>query len=451
MSFGRYESIGLLAGDVVVFYLSLWLTLFVRNLGLPSQELWSLHFYPFTIMFGVWVLVFFIAGLYEQHTSFFKTRLPGLIIKTQISNIVIAALFFFLIPYFGITPKTNLLIYLVISSTLIASWRGYLAGFIGVRGRKNTLVLGEGEEIDELIREIDSNGRYGLHIIRQFALRDIAVSSQLEKQILEYVRNNNIQVILTDVRDPHMEKLVPIFYNLLFLDARLTFLDAARSYEQIFRRVPVSLLNERWFLEHITRQHRTLYNILHRAYDIVAGAVVTLVMMLCLPFVWIAVRLEDGGPLFIVQTRVGQNNKPIRIIKFRSMTGSDTGQALLKSTLRVTKTGNILRKTRVDELPQGISILKGDLSLVGPRPEFAEMIARYASDVPYYNARHLIKPGLSGWAQINHDAHPHHGLDVDKTRNKLSYDLYYLKNRSLMLDVEIALKTLKTLVTAVGK
>ncbi len=106
---------------------------------------------------------------------------------------------------------------------------------------------------------------------------------------------------------------------------------------------------------------------------------------------------------------------------------------------------------RLDELPQIWNVLKGDLSLVGPRPEQVDMVADYASKIPYYNVRHLIKPGLSGWAQIYHENHPHHAIEVDETRNKLSYDLYYVKNRSLFLDFEIMLKTARTILMRKGK
>jgi lipopolysaccharide/colanic/teichoic acid biosynthesis glycosyltransferase len=122
-----------------------------------------------------------------------------------------------------------------------------------------------------------------------------------------------------------------------------------------------------------------------------------------------------------------------------------------KVSNRVTKVGGILRTTRIDELPQLWNVLRGGYSLIGPRPEFPDAVNRYASEIPYYNARHLITPGLSGWAQLNHHKHPHHGVDTEETRNKLSYDLYYLKNRSLWLDLEIGLKTIKILLSAEGK
>ena len=125
--------------------------------------------------------------------------------------------------------------------------------------------------------------------------------------------------------------------------------------------------------------------------------------------------------------------------------GTDTKPA------QVTRVGAFLRKSRIDELPQLWNVLKGDLSLIGPRPELPELVKHYTEEIPYYNVRHLIKPGLSGWAQIYHDQHPHHAVATLETKHKLSYDLYYIKNRSFLLDLKIALRTLKTLVTFAGR
>ena len=110
-----------------------------------------------------------------------------------------------------------------------------------------------------------------------------------------------------------------------------------------------------------------------------------------------------------------------------------------------------MRRTRIDEIPQLWNVLKGDISLVGPRPETPELVKVYEKEVPYYDVRHLIKPGLSGWAQIYHDAHPHHGADVTETAKKLSYDLYYIKNRSFLLDIKIVLKTVKIFAMRAGR
>ena len=161
--------------------------------------------------------------------------------------------------------------------------------------------------------------------------------------------------------------------------------------------------------------------------------------------------MDDRGPLFIVQKRVGKQGELVSIIKFRSMTGDDEGKYVDgKTTLTETRVGRFLRRTRLDEFPQLLNVLKGDLSLIGPRPELPALVSEYEQAIPYYNARHLIKPGLSGWAQLYHDNHPHHGSAVAETKEKLSYDLYYIKNRSFWMDIQIGLQTIKTLFSRSG-
>jgi lipopolysaccharide/colanic/teichoic acid biosynthesis glycosyltransferase len=182
--------------------------------------------------------------------------------------------------------------------------------------------------------------------------------------------------------------------------------------------------------------------------DIFLSFVIGLVSLLLYPFVAIAIKLDDGGKILFAQDRVGKNNKLIKILKFRSMSerSGDTEQ----SEARVTRVGKWLRALRIDELPQLWSVLKGDISMIGPRPEIPTLVKHYEDEISYYNVRHLIKPGLSGWAQLYHKDPPKVVADSQKTRRKLSYDLYYIKNRSFMLDIKIALKTIKALLSRSG-
>jgi lipopolysaccharide/colanic/teichoic acid biosynthesis glycosyltransferase len=187
-----------------------------------------------------------------------------------------------------------------------------------------------------------------------------------------------------------------------------------------------------------------------RFIDVVGALILLIPSLLVFPVVALAIRLEDKGPLFYRAIRVGQSGKPIHIYKFRTMTGTDTPDRAVKSTLSVTQVGSVLRKTRLDELPQLINVLRGDLSFIGPRPEIPTLVDIYAKEIPYYNLRHLVKPGLSGWAQINNFDVPRGGVDVERTIDKLSFDLYYLKHRSFLLDIEIALKTVNILLMRTG-
>jgi exopolysaccharide biosynthesis polyprenyl glycosylphosphotransferase len=452
MQLQRHESITLLLGDLVVFYAALWLTLFVRYFEVPSGELWATHAVPFTFLFLLTVIVYFIVGLYDPHTSFLRRKLPQLVTYGQTVTVVLAALFFLTVPYFGITPKTILLVFLVFSSMLIVFWRLVLTRFLGVRRREVALVIGEGNEIDELVQELRASGRYGLDVEHVFAPSDVEVSTHLQSQILDFITKEGITTIIVDTHDTHMANITPVLYNLLFLHPGLRIIDALNLYENIFRRIPISMLEHTWFIEHITRRKMSAYDLYHRTFDIAVSVALGLVTLIITPIVALLIKLEDRGPVYSFQRRVGKDNQPLALVKFRTMTvANDAGKWGQANENRVTRIGAFLRASRIDELPQLWNVLLGGYSLIGPRPEFPDAVRAYAERIPYYNARHLLTPGLSGWAQLNHHAHPHHGIDVEETRNKLSYDLYYLKNRSIWLDLEIGLKTIKTLLMAVGK
>jgi lipopolysaccharide/colanic/teichoic acid biosynthesis glycosyltransferase len=223
-------------------------------------------------------------------------------------------------------------------------------------------------------------------------------------------------------------------------------------YEGIFDRIPISLVSYNWFLENVSVTPNTSYDLFRRLEDIVVSFIFGVVSLVFYPFIILAIKIEDGGDIFIVQNRVGKNNVPIKILKFRTMSFNDN-EEISKDKIKnqITAVGRFLRKSRLDELPQLWNVFTGELSLIGPRPELPALAQIYEKEVPYYNVRHLIQPGLSGWAQLYHNRHPHQGLDTVETKNKLSYDLYYLKHRSLFLDLQIALKTVKTLLSRTGK
>jgi lipopolysaccharide/colanic/teichoic acid biosynthesis glycosyltransferase len=220
----------------------------------------------------------------------------------------------------------------------------------------------------------------------------------------------------------------------------------------VFGRIPLARLDDRWVAENVSSYARTIYDTLKRGMDVFLAAVGGLVSLVVYPFIILAIKLDDGGPIFVGLDRVGRDGKVFKLLKFRSMSGNDNaeyGKAGV-SRLTVTRVGAFLRVSRLDEIPQFWNVLRGDVSLIGPRPEAPSLVTLYDKEIPYYSMRHLITPGLSGWAQIYHDNHPHHGTEVEATREKLSYDLYYLKHRSFALDIVIALKTIKKLITRSG-
>jgi exopolysaccharide biosynthesis polyprenyl glycosylphosphotransferase len=436
---GKKETAALFFGDIVLLYFSLWATLIIREWGIPSGYSWGLHLWPFTIIIAVWVLVFFISGLYEKHTLILKSRLPVTVFNAQIANSAVAVLFFYFIPYFGITPKTTLFIYLIISFGFILLWRIYGDRVLHPLVKQKGIIVGSGEEMKELLEEVNNNPKYGLEFISSIDL-DRASGVDFKEEILNRVYSEEVQIIAIDLKNEKVEPILPHLYNLIF--SRVKFIDMYKIYEDIFDRVPLSLVRYNWFLENISTESRITYDFLKRVMDIVLASIAGVISLVFYPFVFVFIKLDDKGSIFFEQERIGKNNKIIKVEKFRTMKENGSKE--------ITKVGKWLRKLRIDELPQLWSVFKGDMSMIGPRPEIPALVKNYEEKIPYYDIRHLIKPGLSGWAQLYHTDPPKVVADAEKTRRKLSYDLYYIKNRSFMLDLKIALKTIKALLSRSG-
>ena len=442
----KKEAVLLFCGDIFSFVFSLWLALYLRFAETPSLERFLDHFVPFSILFVLWVLVFFIAGLYEKHTLLLKSKLTDVIWSAQVVNSILAIVFFYTIPIFGITPKTILFIYLVISFLCVLAWRFYGAILFGSQEKQPALLIGAGQEMKDLLAEVNGNSRYNLYFISSIDVHDVS-GINIQEDIITTVYSNDIKVIAIDFSHENVAPLLPHLYNLIF--SKVRFIDSHRIYEDIFDRIPLSLVTYSWFLENISVSPKFTYDFLKRVMDFILSLILGAISLVVYPFVYTAIKLDDGGPIFIAQERVGRDGKNIRLYKFRSMSRNEVDLQSTKEN-KVTSVGNILRKTRIDELPQLWNVFRGDLSLIGPRPELPTGVSIYDKEIPYYNIRHLIKPGLSGWAQIHQENHPHHGTEVILTAEKLTYDIFYIKNRSFWLDIKIALKTLKTLLSRTG-
>ncbi|MFC1775608.1 exopolysaccharide biosynthesis polyprenyl glycosylphosphotransferase [Patescibacteria group bacterium] len=442
----KKEPLILLLGDIALLYASLFLMLVLRYGSAPGQDLWAVHFSAFSIIFVIWIVVFFIAGLYEKHTLLLKHRLPTLILNAQAINSVLAIAFFYFIPYFAIAPKTNLFIQLIISFIAISLWRIYGTQFVDAKKKQKAILIGSGEEMHNLYKEINNNPRYSLEFVSSVDL-DKLEGIDFEEEIISKVYSEEITTVVMDLKHENIGPILPKLYNLIF--SGVHFLDKYKVYEDVFDRIPLSLIGYNWFLENISSSSHVAYDSMKRLMDILISSILMIFSILVCPFVYIAIKLDDKGPIFFVAERIGKNNTPIKLLKFRTMSVGSKGGGIEDSP-QVTRVGAFLRKARIDEIPQLWNVWKGDISLVGPRPETPALVKVYEEEVPYYAVRHLIKPGLSGWAQMYHEAHPHHGADVDETKNKLSYDLFYIKNRSIVLDLKIALKTVKTLLSRSG-
>lgn len=449
----RSEWMLLLVGDLIALILSLYVTLLVRYQAFPSETLLTQHYIPFSLLFIVSILLFFIAGLYDRQTLFARSELPGTIFATQTINVIVAALFFFFIPLFAIAPKTNLLLFLFFSTLSIVVWRIFLFPRVWARGRCETaLVISSAPEVSELIAEVNGNDRYSFTCLSPVFLEGtdgkVLSAEEVIKQVTQRLAEDAPTVIIADSGDDTLRPLLPHIFRYVFANPRTTFVNFNELYESLFERVALSSLNPEWFLEHATRPPQVAYDIVKRGIDIVGGVCIGVVLLVITPFIWIAMRIEGDGPFYITQDRLGRYNKPIRIFKIRTMTSNDRRGAWIGETEnKVTRLGHVLRRTSVDELPQIFSVLRGELSLIGPRSDIVALGERLASEVPYYTVRYTVTPGITGWAQTHQRYAPGqiNPQSIEDSKIRLQYDLYYIKHRSLLLDISIALRTLKTL------
>lgn len=440
----------LVVGDILSYIVSLVLTLTFRYGELPGRHLLALHVTSFSILFVVFILINFSAGLYDKQAAYIRGRIQGLLIRVQFVSAVFGVLFFYFAPT-GIAPRANLFIYFIVSTLLILLWRTVMFPVFISSRRQSAIILGDGEDVQELFSEINTNPRYEL-----FFQKAISPSDKKEitlDELKKVCHETGAKIIVSDLHNKNVEPLVPYLYSLILSGYQI--IDASRLYEAVFDRIPLSLVGDRWLIENsgTFSVNRRIYDSVKRVLEIIFSVIFGAISLIFYPFVYIAIKIEDGGPIFIHQQRVGKNGKLVNIIKFRSMSGNDNGKYGKSgvTTNVVTKVGKFLRESRIDELPQFWNIIRGDISLIGPRLEFPALVAIYEKEIPYYNIRHMIKPGAMGWAQIYHDEHPHHSVATEQTRDKLSYDLFYLKNRSLTLDLKIILRTFQIMLKRMGR
>jgi len=451
----------LASGDLVCFSIGFWLSLIVRNFELPSLEKIATHITIFFFLFIVWIIINYIDGLYDLKVSKDKAGYRK-IIESAIISLCVGIVFFYILPQKNITPKTILVLNIIFGYGLVAVWRLIYNGIIGDKKlHTNILFLGYNKEIQELITIMSKQPRIGYKCIALFDpeskvkthdFSGISVYSNLTA-LRPAVTTHHINVIVTAQEIGEREEVIRELYELLFWPVHI--IDLPSFYETVTGRIPPTTFSESWFLKNLCNTERPLYNKTRRLIDIIAAFVLGIILIAMIPFVALATKINSRGPIFFKQKRIGQGEKIFWIYKFRTMYAmAKDGSAEMqgaefakKNDERITSVGNFLRKTRLDELPQVINLLKGDLTLVGPRPERPEIVEQLVTKMSYYPLRHTVKPGITGWAAI----HQHYTDTLETSLQKLQYDLYYIKNRSILLDLSILLRTINVVMRGMGQ
>lgn len=396
---------------------------------------------PFSLIIISSVIIFYMYGLYDKPTLKLTRELGLRIIQSQILSGIIAVILFYNLPSLGVAPKTILLMYLVFSSILSILWRRYAYNLILRKKQQTAVIIGSGKSFMLLTDEFSRNPHLGITLTSIIDLDTHPLETI--PQVLERLSPDTI---IVDLRDNRIQVHLGILYNQLIKN--VSILDIVDVYENVFSALPLDLINQEWLLRHIDGTRR--YDTPKRVLDLLVAVPAFIVSLIFYPFIYLAIKLEDGDDIFYTSTRIGKYGEPFSFYKIRSMSKHHSVDTKKDSRDRVTKVGRILRATRLDELPQLLNVIKGDLSLIGPRPELPTLVEEYSRSIRYYPMRHLVRPGVSGWAQIEQFEAPKFGVDIKQTSTKLSYDLFYISNGNILLDLAIGIKTIKVLLSKTG-
>ncbi len=377
------------------------------------------------------------------------------------SNIVLTAsvtvLFYLLTPFFTpFLPANRLQIayfYLAIITALFL-WRLlYISFIISPRFYKKVLIVGETSNIETIVdafKHSDPNykivGFINCEASHKDSLKYKGIPEFTCSEIHQIIDREQVSEIV--VASYNAETITTDIYNdlILLLERGFPIKEYTQVIEDMTYRVPVQFVGKdfyKYFPFSRSNQNK-LYLFFHRLFDLLFSLLGVFIGLLIVPFVFLGNLIANRGPLFYFQERVGKNGKPFSIVKFRTMIKNAEKHGAVwaeKNDARVTPFGKFLRRSRLDEFPQFLNILKGDMSLIGPRPERPYFVKELSQVIPFYETRHIIRPGLTGWAQVK----VRYGSTVEDSLLKLQYDLYYIKHRSFFLDVNVIVKTLSTM------
>ncbi len=383
------------------------------------------------------LLMYYVANIFSIRAR--KYSLQELILCVGLNFILL--LFTILIKILGIYE--SIVLFGIV--TMFQITFRYIVNMAIVRKQK-ILFVGENSYTKDLLESIKNDDQYKL-----MGFLQNEKDETLQKIVLKMCAVGKIDIIVDFgedlLKDP---KLVDIL--LQYKLSGLQFYNYLEFYEMYENKLPVSHLSSKWFLEN--SGFEIYYNNFNlrakRLLDLIFAIIIGICTLPLMLLAAIIVKIESKGPIFFVQERIGEGNKKFNIVKFRSMTTDaekNGPQWASKNDNRVTHWGKIMRATRIDELPQLWNVLRGEMSFVGPRPEREYFIKQLEKEIPYYNLRHTVKPGLTGWAQVMYP----YGASVEDAYRKLQYDLYYIKYHDIIFDIKVLLKTITIVIFGKGR
>jgi exopolysaccharide biosynthesis polyprenyl glycosylphosphotransferase len=452
----------LLAVDILAVNLSVFIALFLfsrrQDTAFSLEYVISgLHWFPFLTI--VWLLVGYLNDFYDLKTAADKQRSIMALARAAIIVFLIYPVIYFFLPPRSLA-RTPVFFSEVIALFLLGSWRWlYASVFTVPRFQWSVIIVGAGWAGRTIAQALQDKLPVEYRLIgyidddpakkgKVIARLPVLGTSQ---ELMEILQANQVSEIVLAITHGVSGELIRVLTECNNLGVQIT--PMTKLYEQITGKVPVEHVGRRWVLDLPSsgESSLSLLRFAKRALDMIVALIALVLSIPFYPLIALAIFMDNPGPILYWQERVGERGKPFQIIKFRSMVvgAEEDGKPkwATENDTRITRVGRFLRRTRLDELPQFINVLRGEMSVIGPRPERPEFINRLEQQIPFYRMRLQAKPGLTGWAQVQHG----YTSSVDDSLIKLQYDLYYIRHWSVYLDLLILWKTLWTVLRFTGR
>ncbi|MFA6424360.1 MAG: sugar transferase [Candidatus Magasanikbacteria bacterium] len=448
----RLKQLTILIGDLISLYLGLYLAIFLRYLEVPSQKNIDALIGPFSLLFFAAVVITFISGIYDLGKAKNNFALYQKIFLAAIIWIVLGVLYFYATPKTGINPKTTLVLAALCGFGLLSLWRFIYNRFVAATILKTKIVfIGFSNETQKIAKTIMNSPQIGYEVVGVVGTQNCPDNITCTQNLSDIKIAPDL--IVLDFNYQKNETIAKDLYQKIF--SQISIIELADFYEIIYRRLPHFTFSENWFLTKFQEQSKKVYDRFRLLLDFIAAMLMGMFFVVTFPVIALAIKINSRGPILFKQTRIGRNGQLFSIYKYRTMRAlnvdgsaeTDGPQYATEKDSRITFVGKLLRTTRLDEIPQFINIFKNEMGLIGPRPERPEFVDQLTKLMPFYSLRHLIKPGLTGWAQLQKS---YYGT-LDENLGKLEYDLYYIKNRGPLLDTAIVLKTVSVVLGMIGR
>lgn len=451
----------LMAGDLVACVLAVLIALYIWTI--VARQPFDLDFVVpqlgwFIVLPTLWLLLAGANNFYDLRVAANRVQSVQRLVLITLQMLVVYLLVFFLSDRTAL-PRLFIVYYGVAAFVLVIVWRFVNPALIGWASEpRRVFIIGTDWAAQTLIETLKTEAAGSYEVVGVIgppefvgqSVKGVPVVGTAPQLLNLLLRSQVRELIVTSTRELDGETFQAVMDA---YERGVVITPMPLLYERVTERVPVEHVGDNWavVLPVVNENVLNPYPYIKRALDVVICLIAAVPFALLLPFIALAIKLDDPGPIFYTQTRVGRYGRLFRIIKFRTMIADAekfSGAVFAaQNDPRITRVGRFLRRTRLDELPQLINILRGEMSLIGPRPERPEHVARLQEKIPFYRTRHVVRPGLTGWAQVKY----RYGADDTDALIKLQYDLFYIRHQSILLDIDILIRTVGKVLRMAGQ